>query len=150
VSLIVLKTCLERWARTDVLVDVEWQVKKVTRPLNGKHILIVEDDTHTRAVMLHVLLSAGYTVDTVGTATAALDKLDRHAYHLILTDDRLPDGRGVHVADVAREKGMDAVVVTGYMLHSARVDLERHEHLMKPVRADELVEAVDRHLEKIG
>jgi CheY-like chemotaxis protein len=129
---------------------VEWQVKKVTRPLNGKRILIVEDDTHARAVMQHVLLSAGYTVDAVGTAAAALDKLDGHAYHLILTDDRLPDGRGVHVADVAREKGVDAVVVTGYMLHSEKADLERHEHLMKPVRADELVEAVDRHLQKIG
>jgi DNA-binding NtrC family response regulator len=130
--------------------DVEWQVKKVTRPANGRHILLVEDDAQVRTVMQHVLLSAGYMVDAVATVAAALDQLGQHAYHLVLTDDRLPDGRGVHVADVAREKGMDAVVVTSYMLQSAKADLERYEHLMKPVRADELVEVVDRHLQKIG
>ncbi len=124
-------------------------MQKLARPATGKRILIVEDDAAVRVVMQHVLFTAGYVVDAVATMAAALFKLDNYSYHLILTDDRLPDGRGVHIADIARGRNMDAVVVTGFMLHSRKADLERHEHLMKPVRADELVEAVDRHMANI-
>ena len=52
----------------------------------------------------------------------------------------------MRIAEIAKKKGMDAVVLTGYMLQSASADLDAHEHLMKPIRPDELVQAVDRHM----
>jgi DNA-binding NtrC family response regulator len=125
---------------------MEWRVRKVIRSATGKRILVVEDEEPVRVLVHHVLLSAGFTVDSVSTMASALAHLDAHDYHLVLTDDRLPDGRGVRIAEIAKEKGMDAVVLTGYMLQSAAADLDAHEHLMKPVRPDELVEAVDRHM----
>ena len=125
---------------------MDWQVQKVIRPETGKRILVVEDDEPVRVLVHHVLLSAGYVVDSVGTMASALARLDAHAYHLVLTDDRLPDGRGVNIARIAKARGMDAVVLTGYMLQSTAADLDAHEHLMKPVRPGELVAAVDRHL----
>jgi CheY-like chemotaxis protein len=125
---------------------MEWQVRKVIRPTTGKRILVVEDEESVRVLLHHVLLSAGFDVDSVSTMAGALARLDAHAYHLVLTDDRLPDGRGVEIAAIAKKKGMDAVVLTGYMLQSASADLDAHEHLMKPIRPDELVQAVDRHM----
>lgn len=115
-------------------------------PNGKKRILLVEDEHQVRVLMQHVLLSAGYMVDVAETVAAALALLDSRRYDLVLTDDRLPDGRGIQVADAAHENGMDAVVVTGYALQSARRDRARYEHLLKPLRPSELIEAVERHL----
>jgi CheY-like chemotaxis protein len=125
---------------------MEWQVSKVMRSGLGKRILVVEDEESVRMLLHHVLLSAGFIVDSVSTMAGALAHLDAHAYHLVVTDDRLPDGRGVRIAEIAKKRGIDAVVVTGYMLQSAAADLDAHEHLMKPVRPDELVAVVDRYV----
>lgn len=116
------------------------------RPASGKRILLVEDEEQVRVLMQHVLLSAGYAVDSVASVAAAIEKIESRPYHLIMTDDRLPDGRGVAVADIARERGIDAVVITGYMLQVAKADLDRHDYLMKPLRPDELVAAADQRL----
>ena len=115
-------------------------------PSGKKRILLVEDEDQVRVLMQHTLLAAGYVVDVAETMAEALSLLHAQPYHLVLTDDRLPDGRGVQIADLAREKAIDAVVVTGYALQSTKRDLERYDHLLKPVRPAELVEAVERHL----
>jgi DNA-binding NtrC family response regulator len=128
---------------------MEWQVQKVMRPASGKRILLVEDEEQVRVLMQHVLLTAGYTVDSVASCAAAIEKIETRRYHLVMTDDRLPDGRGVTVADIALEHGVDAVVVTGYMLQAAKADLDRHDFLMKPLRPDELVAAADERLAKM-
>ena len=129
-----------------VSLPMEWQVSKLVRPATGKRILVVEDEEPVRTLLFHVLASAGYTVDTVATAAAAFEHMDKHSYHLVLTDDRLPDGRGVAIADHATAKGMDAVIITGYGLNTAKDDVARHEHLLKPVTPFELVSAVERHI----
>jgi DNA-binding NtrC family response regulator len=96
--------------------------------------------------MQNVLLAAGYHVESVGTMSAGLACVEANRYDLILTDERLPDGRGVQIADRATELGMDAVVITGYGMNARRADADRHEFLLKPMRPEELVEAVDRHV----
>ena len=123
-------------------------MRRLTGRKTGTRILVVEDEEQQRVLMQHVLLSAGYAVDAVASARAALDKLEAGSYDLLLTDDRLPDGRGVRIADIAQDKGMAAVVITGYMMQSAAADLDRHQHLMKPVRPAELVAAIDRRLQE--
>ncbi len=122
-------------------------MRKLSGRKAGARILVVEDEEQVRVLMQHVLLSAGYVVDAVDSMAAALEKLATRPYRLLLTDDRLPDGRGVRIADIAQDKGMAAVVITGYMMQSAPADLDRHQHLMKPVRPAELVAAIDRRLQ---
>jgi DNA-binding NtrC family response regulator len=124
---------------------MEWQVSKVLRPTTGKRILVVEDEELVRVLLHHILSSSGYAVDSVGTVAAALQSLAAHDYHLVLTDDRLPDGRGMVIADKAAARGIDAVVITGYGLQLAKDEVTRHEFLMKPVTPQELVNAIDRH-----
>lgn len=125
---------------------MEWQVSKLVRPATGKRILLVEDDELIRTLISHVLAAAGYAVDTAATAAAALEHMNARSYHLVLTDDRLPDGRGIAIADIATAKGMDAVIVTGYASRLAKDDVERHEHILKPVTPFELIRTVERHL----
>lgn len=125
---------------------MEWQVEKIEQAARAGRILILEDDPNVRTLMHHVLLTAGYAVDSVETVAEALQLLARHDYRLVLADDRLPDGRGIDVADAARRRGIDAVVVTGFALRMAKEELARHEFLIKPVSPAELVGAVERHI----
>jgi CheY-like chemotaxis protein len=126
-------------------------VERVRELRPGKRrILVVEDEQEVRMLLQHVLLSAGFAVDVASSVTEALAQLEGHRYHLVLTDDRLPDGRGTRVAEVARERDMDAVVITGYALQSAKQDRERYDYLLKPVRPAELIETIERHLGRDG
>lgn len=50
-------------------------------------------------------------------------------------------GSGIEIADEAKQRGMQVVVVTGHGLQFRR-ELQRHQRLLKPIRSDELVRAV--------
>jgi len=77
---------------------------------------------------------------------AAMAQMDTHPYNLVLADERLPDGRGLTIADQATARGMDAVIVTGYAMGIAKDELARHDHVLKPVTPIELVRTVARHI----
>ena len=107
-------------------------------------ILLVEDEYNVRVLLEHVLLDAGYEVDSAATVAEAKSLLDSVRYDLLLADGRLPDGTGMMLADQAEEGGIKALIITGYAFQLA--ELGRYEFLMKPVRPAELVGAIERIL----
>lgn len=109
-------------------------------------ILLVEDDAELRLLLEHVLLGAGYEVDTAGSVEAACALLGSAVYDLVLADGRLEDGTGMMVAEQARESGAKTLIITGYAFELPREQLGRYEFLLKPVRPSELLEAVKRVL----
>lgn len=111
-----------------------------------KRILLVEDDPDVRPILELVLRGDGYHVDAVASVAAAKALLDAEPYDLVITDGRLPDGHGIEIADKAAGMGMRRIVLTGYLFQSSPTNLERHDHLMKPIRPAALLEAVQRHL----
>jgi two-component system, NtrC family, response regulator HydG len=108
-------------------------------------ILLVEDDPNVRAVFQHVLLDAGYAVDTRKTVEGGSAALCRRDYDLVVADGRLPDGTGLELAEKARNRGIAALVVTGYAF-SLREEIgpgiDNYTVLLKPVRPSELLQAV--------
>lgn len=125
---------------------MEWEVSRVVRPANGKCILVIEDEENIRVLFHHVLASAGYSVDSAGTVAGALRLLRSRTYDLVIADDRLPDGRGLEIADKAKAKGIDAVVLTGYALQLGKDEIARYDFLLKPMRPLELVSEVERRI----
>ena len=118
-------------------------------------ILLVEDDTNVRVIFEHVLFDAGYDVDATQTILGGEELLRRGDYDLIVADGRLPDGTGIVLADRAKEKGIPALIATGYAFtlsgDDPGIDLANYNLLLKPVRPDELVAAVrDALSEKDG
>ena len=109
-------------------------------------ILVVEDDVATRLFIEHVLIGGGYQVDTTGTIGGGTDLLQRRTYDLVLSDVKLPDGNGLRIADLAGEKGTKALMVTGHAFTLPDGTHERYEFLLKPVRAAEIITAVERAL----
>jgi len=110
-------------------------------------ILLVEDDLDVRLVMEHTLIDGGYKVDATGTVLDGCKLLESRSYDLVLADGRMSDGTGIELADKARARGTPALIVTGYAFQLPKDDLNRFEVLLKPVRAPELLQAVERVLQ---
>lgn len=109
-------------------------------------ILVVEDDDAMRFFIEHVLIGAGYRVDAAETMSGGADLLECRRYDLVLSDVKLPDGMGLEIADLAGEKGTKALVITGHAFTLPTGTHERYEFLLKPVRAAEILAAVQRTL----
>jgi two-component system, response regulator PdtaR len=115
-----------------------------------KRILIVEDEPLTAFENENVLGDAGYeVVGTVDDLDEALAVLDREEVHLILSDVRLRDDQtGIHLARVAKERGVPTLFATGHSYPEACEIAVGC--LMKPYTERQLckaIESVDRHLQ---
>ena len=110
-------------------------------------ILLVEDERDVRLVIEHVLIDAGYSVDTADTASSGKELLDSGPYAVLLADARLPDGTGMEVADAASEKGIKAIIITGYAFTLPQGVADRYDVLLKPLRPIEIVSAIQRVLQ---
>ena len=116
--------------------------------MSQKRILLVEDEQTTREILSHVLWTEGYQVDVAETFPEAITFLDTAPYDLVISDWRLPEGNGLLLADIAAELGARTMVMSGYLFQMPGGRAERHETLMKPVRPQELVAAVERSIGK--
>ena len=71
-------------------------------------ILVVDDDPHMREVLELVLADGNRAVDSVGSGEAALERLARQAYDLVVCDLQLSDLDGVSVYDAIAEDNASA------------------------------------------
>jgi CheY-like chemotaxis protein len=115
-----------------------------------KRILIVEDEPLTAFDNENFLGEAGYhIVATVDDLDEALEILEREEVHLILSDVRLRKRQtGVHLAKVAKQKGVPTLFATGNPYPGAAEIAVGC--LTKPYSERQLTKAiqcVDRHLQ---
>src|SRR4051794_26233744 len=111
-------------------------------------ILLLEDDADVRVLMEHVLIADRYDVDPAGRVAAARTLLMRQRYDLVLADGLLPDGTGMEIAHEAQRRGTPAIIITAYAFQIPHDELARFELLLKPVRPAELLQAVERALQR--
>ena len=67
------------------------------------HILVVEDDSHTRKLMETVISQNGYTVYTAQNGMEALDAFDQYHIDLIVLDIMMPEMDGYEFTKLIRE-----------------------------------------------
>lgn len=101
-------------------------------------LLLVEDDLDVRSAMEQMLADAGYEIETAETVLVADELLDHERFDLVVTDGRLPDGHGLRIATLAREKNIPALFVTAFPFG---VPLE-WPLVEKPFHVRELIAAV--------
>ena len=113
-------------------------------------ILLVEDDPDVRPLLAQVLSGEGYAIDVAETAVMAASLLETNSYDLVLTDGVLPDGHGIAIADMARRRGVKALIFTGAAPRGAKPDLQPHDYVMKPLRPRALLDLVARMLRSLA
>lgn len=116
-------------------------------------MLLVEDDRAT-ALAYESLLSIGHpdvAVETVWSAEAALLRLARSDYDVIVSDFKLPglDGLGLLVASYCLHSHIPFVLVSAYgdrALEESAARLGAYAVLHKPIASDALLDVVNRAL----
>ena len=119
----------------------------------GYRVLVVDDEPDILNFVKEVLESEGFLCDCASDSRQALAKLRIRAYHLLITDIRLPDGSGNDIIRIAREKHpyMAAMVITGYASIEGikeAMDLGAMDYLPKPFSMQELLQAVNKVVKK--
>lgn len=115
-------------------------------------ILLVEDDSSLTSLLMDELEVEGYQVDAAATVAEAKELLPKHAYSLIVTDLRLPDGSGKDVIAFSKENAFTAgcLVVTAFGSVRDAVDALKQgadDFLTKPLDLEHFLLSVKRLVE---
>ncbi len=118
----------------------------------SSRILITEDDTVQRDILVDILETSGYEVRACGSGEDALAALKTESFDLLLTDLRMPELDGLELLRRARRirPDVEVVMMTAYSTVQTAVTAMKEgaaDYLAKPFDKDELLMVVDRAVE---
>ncbi|MFA6021750.1 MAG: sigma-54 dependent transcriptional regulator [Rhodospirillales bacterium] len=117
-------------------------------------LLIVDDEKVALKNLEHVLRKEGYDVTCVQTGQAALNKLSKENYDLVLTDLRMERIDGMQVLKSCRElsPSTEVIMITGFATVDTAVEAMREgafSYVAKPYRLDEVRRVVAEALDRV-
>ncbi len=115
-------------------------------------ILVVDDEKALLLALKGLLAKEGYQVETATSGAEAIRRIERGAFHVVVTDLSLGDVSGLEVLARAREADPDlaVVMITAYGSEKVAVEamkLGAADYLPKPFDNDELRIVVRRVME---
>jgi len=121
-------------------------------PAPSSQILIVDDEKDIRTLLKILFVREGYTVDTASGGKAAIKKIEKTFYPLIITDIRMPDLSGIELLRYVRENHPESIVIliTAYASNETAVEgmkLGAYDYITKPFKIDEVKLIVKNALE---
>src|SRR5204863_4605306 len=116
-------------------------------------ILVVEDDTESRAAMLKVLESVGYKTMEADNGQQALDLILENNIDVLVTDLRLPVMDGVELLKRAKaaDQEIEVIMITGHGTVEIAVEAIKegaYDFITKPVKKAQVLHSVDKASEK--
>jgi two-component system NtrC family response regulator len=122
--------------------------------MNGRRILVVDDDESLRRVTQVQLEQAGYAVTTAADVPRALAILEKAPQDLVITDLKMPGLSGVDLLQRIRAEYPEIIVilVTAFGTVESAVEamkLGAYDYITKPVNADALRLTVSRALDHL-
>jgi signal transduction histidine kinase/DNA-binding response OmpR family regulator len=120
-------------------------------------ILLAEDNTVNQKLALKLLERMGYTADVTGNGLEALEAVERSHYDLVLMDVQMPEMDGLEATRrIVKRHGTDRPRIVALTADAMQDDRERclaagmDDYLTKPIRPNELAEALERAAETGG
>lgn len=117
----------------------------------SKRVLVVDDETHVRAVLVEALTGAGYNVEQADTGIAALRSIQHGAFDLVTLDIRMPSMDGMAVLRAMRERlpQFPVIVITG-LASAEEIDAAKslgvYSCIRKPFEVSQVIAEVRRAL----
>jgi signal transduction histidine kinase len=116
-----------------------------TRPLR---ILLVDDHLDTCTALERLLVRRGHLVAAAHNVRSAMEAAARSPFDLLISDIALPDGSGTELMTYLRAiSHIPGIAISGFGMNG---DIEKSfeagfaEHLVKPVKMENLEAAIDR------
>jgi len=122
--------------------------------VEGKAILLVDDDVQILESLKMILESEGYTVETAQTGEEAITKNKAKAFDVALVDMKLPGMQGTELLAALHKESprMVKIMMTGFpSLETAvaSLTLGADSYVMKPVDPEKLLEIIaNKSMEK--
>ncbi|HTR48697.1 MAG TPA: response regulator [Verrucomicrobiae bacterium] len=118
-----------------------------------KRILVADDDRTVREWLAGILRAQKFSVSTVSDGSAALKKLRRAKFDLVLLDVRMPKMNGLDVLAALRgaKRQPKVIVVTSDDSPAtllAAIRENAHQYIPKPINQDALISLVRQSLAK--
>jgi response regulator RpfG family c-di-GMP phosphodiesterase len=117
------------------------------------HVLVVDDEETIRIALGKFLRNRGFVVTTAGSGAEALERLQGHAFQVLLCDVRMPRMNGIEVVGSALEIDPHLAVIMLTAVNDAPTATEAlargaADYLIKPVELADLHQAVRRALQR--
>jgi PAS domain S-box-containing protein len=142
-------------ARFTVFLPITQQLARVRSeesgaPLKGLSVLVVEDDSDTRAFIARVLLEAGASVAEAANGEEALALVRTNTPSVLVSDIGMAKQDGYQLIRSVRSAGygaetLPAIALTAFSRAQDRADAIKagfQVHLIKPISADRLTTAI--------
>jgi signal transduction histidine kinase/DNA-binding response OmpR family regulator len=121
-------------------------------------ILLAEDNTVNQMVALRVLERLGYGADVAATGLEALDALERGTYDVVLMDVQMPELDGLDTTRRIHERWSPETRPRIIAMTANALPEEREacfaagmdDYVAKPIRPEELADALDRAAAVVG
>jgi PAS domain S-box-containing protein len=111
-------------------------------------VLVVEDDTRDRNLLVQILSKAGYSVVAAATGSQAIASCAKQTFDAITLDLLLPDLTGLDVLHRVRTEGKNQstpVIVVSMVAEKGIVGgFSVHDYLQKPVNGTDLLASLQR------
>ena len=115
--------------------------------MNPQHVLVVDDETDIRELLVLTLMRMGIEAVTASTREEAFARLGERTFDLCLTDMRLPDGDGLEILrHIAEHHGNTPVaVITAFGSTEnavAALKAGAFDYIAKPIQLKQLREVI--------
>ncbi|MCA3251856.1 MAG: response regulator [Rubrivivax sp.] len=115
-------------------------------------ILLAEDNLVNQKLALRLLGQMGYSADVAGNGLLALEAVERQTYDVVLMDVQMPEMDGLEAsrritAKYSPRQRPRIVAMTANAMQGDReacLEAGMDDYLTKPIRVDELVQALQR------
>lgn len=113
-------------------------------------ILVAEDNKVNQMVIRETLSKLGHEVHLVGSGKAAVEALHQQSYPLVLMDLQMPEMDGLEATQMIRRQLGEGPWIVALTANAFTEDRERclqagmNDYLSKPVRREELEQAIQR------
>ena len=126
--------------------------------LNGKHILLVEDNESNQMFMKIILKKMGITFDIANDGIIAVNRFKLNRYDAILMDENMPNMNGIeatrHILEDEKKNNLKHTPIIALTANSLKGDREKFlkagmdEYISKPLNKKKLSKILEKFLGK--